>query len=536
MISTSTNGPLHSLDRARRERLRRLARIDPVGPMVAAHAVLLASLGSVENTAGVLLLAVVVFTWRVALTVVANRGNRSLRPRIYVMRAIGSLVVVGAMMALDGGTESPLFFSMLVVVVWAAAMNPLRRFMVIGVGALIVYLGVIVIVPDITVNSIARFGVYVVFLGLLAWARAVSDYWIQESQATKTLATEILEQVPTGFLLFESTTLSLLFANPGARDFGLDQPDEVSLARYGLANGSITLRELLASVAASGESLAATLYVMSIGERQERFLRIAVTHRAVTARESLIMVSAEDVSSQVAAGEHQRRFFEAANHQFRTPLSPIMAYATLIADGELSPGQLQEAGEAIGEGARRIETLLERISEMLRLKRRPNRAVQQVTVEQLVLDHVLDVAPHLRGLLQLVGEPTLTLLCEPEPLTQALVELAVNSKRHGVTPITVSVHSRGDVIAISVFDEGSGPDLDPDVPLDHTWGLLAHPEVMPPEMGDRLGISYAFTLTQTAGGNLRFHRDEKTWAFMLEFPSAIEETADAATTLMPTRS
>lgn len=531
-MSTLISDPLYSLDRARRDRLRRLVRIDPVGPMVAGHAVLLALLGSVQDPEGVLLLAAVVLAWRSVLTVLGNRGDRSTRRMAFVLRTVGSLVIVGGMMVLDGGTESPLFFSMLVVVVWAAAMTTLRRFIAIGVGALVVYVGVILVVPDITVNSMARFGVYVFFLGLLAWARAASDYWMHESQATKTLATEILEQVPTGFLLFESNGLTCLFANPSARDLDLDRPDGISLTRYGLANGSITLSELLASVAASGESLASTLYVMSMGEPHERFLRIALMYRPVSDDQGLVMVCAEDVTGQVAAGEQQRRFFESANHQFRTPLSPIMAYADLIGEGNLTAEDLREAGQAIGEGARRIETLLERINELLRLQRRPNRAFQVLTIEDLVEGHLLETAPHLRDELRLTGATDLTVRCEPAPLTEALVELAVNGKQHGLAPIVISAESHDDVVSIRIFDNGPGPDIDPATPLDHTWGLLAHPEVMPPEMGDRLGISYAFTLTQTAGGTLDFRRDEASWAFVLEFPTASQETSAAASAVM----
>lgn len=500
--------------------------------MVAGHAGLLAWLGSVQNQEGVLVLAAAVLGWRTVLTVLANRGALLGRRKAFVVRAIGSLVIVGGMMALDGGTESPLFFSMLVVVVWAAAMNTLRRFLVVGIAALGVYVGVILVVPDITVNSVARFGVYLFFIGLLVWARAVSDYWMHEAQTTKELATEILEQVPTGFLLFESTNLTCLFANPAARDLRLDAPDEIGLTRYGQPDRSAKLSELLESVAASRESLSPTLYVMSMGEPHERFLRTAVAYRRVTDDQGLLMVCAEDVSGQVEAGEQQRRFFEAANHQFRTPLSPITAYAKLIAEDNLTPEELRQAGQAIGEGAQRIETLLERISNLLRLQRRPNRALQELTVEDLVEDHLFEAAPHLRDILRLTGAVDLTMRCEPRPLAQALVELAANSERHGQPPVTISVEVQNGVVSISVRDDGPGPDLDPQVPLDHTWGMLARPEVMPPEMGHRLGISYAFTLTQTAGGTLHFRRDEDAWAFVLEFPQALPRASLAGSTVM----
>jgi signal transduction histidine kinase len=519
---------LDSSSRVIRDRFRRFSRLDPVGPVVAGHALLLTALGSVERTGDMLALAAAVLGWRGVLTFVANRADRTARHRSMFAREFGSLVLVGVMMGLDGGTDSPIFFSMLIVLVWAAAMNPLNRFVSIGIASLVVYLAVILLVPDVTVASLGRFGVFVFFVGLLAWARALSDFWERDSRRSKELAAEILTRVPTGFVLFDSVDLACLFANPVATDLGLDQPELRRLSRYGAPNGTITFYELLTSVTTSGEALAPTLYVMSTGEPRETFLRITVTPRRVADdKRLLLMVSAEDVSAQVAAGEQQRRFLESANHQFRTPLSPILAYSTLIARQELGSDDLKEAGETIRKAAIRIETLLERISSLLRLQRRHHRELHSIEVHDLFENHVFDLAPQLRDHIDVTADDNLALRCEPAPLASAILELAVNSQQHGVPPITVTAHSHNDTVSIRIYDGGPGPNLDPDTPLDLTWGAIAHPEQMPPEMGDRLGLSYAVTLTQTAGGALHYERNQTSWAFTLEFPVAHTQPVSA---------
>lgn len=503
------------------DRLRRLGRLDPVGPVVAGHGLLLAALDAVERAGAVLALAAAVFVWRGVLTFVANRANRTVRHRAMFAREVGSLVLVGLMMGLDGGTDSPIFFSMLIVLVWAVATGPLTMFASIGAASLVVYLAVILLVPDLSVASLGRFGVFVFFVGLLAWARTLSDFWERDSRRSRELAAEILTRLPTGFILFDSVDLTCLFANPAASDLGLDQPESRRLSRYGAPDDPITFHELVASVAASDEALAPTLYVLSTGEQRETFLRITATPRRVAddAR-PLLMVSAEDVSAQVAAGEHQRRFLESANHQFRTPLSPILAYSTLIARQELGPDDLKEAGETIRNAAIRIETLLERISSLLRLQRRPIRELHSIEVQDLFESHVFDLAPQLRGQVDVTAGDSMALRCEPTPLASAILELATNSQKHGIPPITVTAYRHDDTVSIRICDAGPGPDLDPTTALDFTWGAINHPEHMPPGMGDRLGLSYAVTLTQAAGGTLHFERNASSWAFKLEFPGA----------------
>ena len=109
----------------------------------------------------------------------------------------------------------------------------------------------------------------------------------------------------------------------------------------------------------------------------------------------------------------------------------------------------------------------------------------------------------------------LIMRCDPSPLVGAFRELADNARLHGIPPVIINASTVDDRTIVRVSDQGPGPDIEPSTPLDLTWGLLAHPVRMPPQMGERLGITHAYNLVLAAGGTLSFERDQSGWAFVL---------------------
>ncbi|NOY54504.1 MAG: HAMP domain-containing histidine kinase [Actinobacteria bacterium] len=492
---------------------------DPVGPIVTVHVLVLAMFGDVLHPVGTLIVAGILLLWRTGLDTLADRIALVRKGGVYLIRGVGSLVLVGVIVALDGGTESPFFFAMLIVVVWEAVTSPLRRIIWMAVAAVVVYLGVIAGANDVTVTSVVRLGVFLAFIGLLIWGRALSEYWQRESTRARTLAAGIAEEAPIGFALYDGDSLRCLFANETARRFGLADTEHTTIARFGgSAVPGQRLGEVLAGMVTSGEPGPPSLYVVPSTTGRETFLRIGASLHREMNDPALLMVYAEDVTSQVLAGEQHRRFMESANHQFRTPLSPIVGYSELIAKGELEGEDLREAAVAIRDAGARIEQLLDRISSVLRLQRGPQRSVVAVTIGELIDSYLLGARPGLESLVTVEGERSLVVRCDPLPLTIALYELIENSRRYGTPPVTISVRSIPAGVCLRVCDLGPGPDIDSRTPLGQAWSLLAHSEVMPPEMGDRLGITYAHTLTVAAGGSLRFERAKASWAFAIDLP------------------
>jgi len=493
-----------------------LVRFDPVGWVVAAHALSLAAVSTVASPVGVVSAALALPIWRTGLRSMLPRVAVGRREGLLLVRGAGSLILAGWMVGLDGGTESPLFFSMLMVVVWEAVTGPTRRFLRLAVVAVAVYLVVIVEALDVTAASVIRLGVFGGFLGLLLWGRGLSEHWQRESERAKALAAGITEGSPIGLAVYDPDTVRCLFANAIAQTFGLDDPEGASLIRVESSPES-QLVDDLAFVARSHHSQPPMLYAMVRADNPV-FFRIGISFQQIGNVRHVLVLHAEDVTAQVAVGEQHRRFLESANHQFRTPLSPIRAYAELIAQGELEVDELHEAAEAIRSGALRIERLLDRISSLLRVQREANRAGVLVPVG-VILDHLLDEHPDLRAVITVEGDVNVPVRCDPKPIETALAELVENSREHGVPPITIVIEPRLTEACLRLSDNGPGPDLDPDIDLGEPWSPIARVEVMPPEMGSRLGITYAHALTAAGGGSLRFQRDQNSWAYLLHLPS-----------------
>ncbi len=506
--------------------MTRLGRVDLVGPVVAFHVVGLAVLDAVARPVPVMAVAGGLVVWRAGLDVFAadlppsssSAGLATQQGRaVLILRGLGSLILMGVLLGLDGGTESPLFFSMLIVFTWETVISPLRRVVLLGVVALMVYAAVIVLVPDVTAKSLFRLVMFVAFIGLLAWARALTEQWQLSSARLRNVVTGVVETLPLGFAVYETGTRRCVLANETATHLGLDTPEETVFTPFG-SDTEMTVMEVLDQVTSSPESPLPGLYVVPRGPADQSIIRVGVWLEPSTGAGDRLAVYTEDVTDQVTVGEQHRRFLQSANHQFRTPLAPILAYSEMIASGELSGDGLVEAADAIRDGALRIEHLLDRIGTLTRLQAGRYRPLVPVTVGELITTHLSGIRPDLVDGVRVEGDTGLLVRCEPRTLAMALGELVENGHRHGVPPVTIVVQTEDGRAQLRLTDQGPGPDIDPDTSLDVGWGVLSRPELMPSEMGTRLGLSYAHALAQIAGATLRFERNPDGWAFVVETP------------------
>ncbi|MEX1270971.1 MAG: hypothetical protein WEB55_00810 [Acidimicrobiia bacterium] len=149
--------------------------------------------------------------------------------------------------------------------------------------------------------------------------------------------------------------------------------------------------------------------------------------------------------------------------------------------------ELREAGVTIRDAGARIEQLLDRISSLLRLQRDPKRQETTLSFGQLVEEHLCCAHPELGRCIQMEGDPDLVVRCEPRGLSAALHELVDNGIRHGTPPVLLSARLENDHVLLRVRDQGPGPPIDPGMSLDQTWTQISRAEVMPSEMGERLG-------------------------------------------------
>lgn len=514
--------PVSGAPRAWEHWERWLRDSDPVGWAVAAHVVVLVLTSERQDPTAILVLSGGLLAYRWVMKLVIGRDDEG-RALDSSARSLGSLVLVGTMVGFDGGTDSPVFFSMLIVIAWEIIVSPFRRFATLGVASLLVYLGVVLLVPDINPVSLVRMGVLAGFLILLGWARGISEYWQRESLRAKALAAEIAEGSPIGFAYYDAESDECLYMNPAGKDLGLTVREGMALVRSG-GEDEETFKDARLRVAATGEpdppTIYETIYETTDDDIRTGFIRLGISVRQSPGMPGMLMVHAEDVTHQVSVGEQHRRFLESANHQFRTPLSPILAYAELIATGELQGEELLKAAREIAGAGRRIELLLDRISVLLRLRSAVGRKETPIPVSVVVEDFLLAEHPEFGPLLAVESDASAVARCDPRAIAAALAELVDNSRLYGVPPVSISVRSTESGVRLRIWDRGTGPGLDPSVELGEAWISLSRPEVNPPDMGGRLGIAFAHTLTAMGGGTLRFERSSDDWAFTIDLQAA----------------
>lgn len=255
-----------------------------------------------------------------------------------------------------------------------------------------------------------------------------------------------------------------------------------------------------------------------------RYLRIlAVPYRPSGTEVRGVVLCGEDVTPQVAFGEARRRFLEWAAHQFRTPLTPIIGYATMLIEGDVPPDEVKEAAREILAAGLRLNGLFERIARLVRLERDVQPELEEATIEA-IFEQVSELDPALLESVDRFGDPETVVRCHPSSLFQVIFELLENGRRFGKPPITVSWERRAGAVAMRISDAGPGPEpglLSEDLfgPGDHRSGDY----VMPKGMGFRLGLAHARALAALSNAKLEFERNHTGWAFVLSLQSASSE-------------
>lgn len=472
--------------------------VDLLAVVLGLHGALLVATGSVEDPAVVSAAVVLLVGWRIAWGVVASRLPD---PRgAWMWRALGSVVAAGLAMGGDGGTDSPLFFWLLIVVASAVVVLDMRRTVSILGLSVVAYAGAAAATGDVNATAGGRFLLFLTYVAILLAGKGVSDVHRARADETRRTLAEVFDAAPMPLLVVSGPDV---VANDGARELGLLDFDGVRLL-----DGDGTLRD---AVDAAGEGRrAAGRYTAG----EDRILRLTVSPIVAG---GTVLVSGEDVTEAVSLEAQRRRFLDAANHQFRTPLSPILGYAELLASGSRDPELVDEAVAAITAGARRLTSILDRLATLARLQTTAPPPTVVVPLAKLVSTEVLARDPDLP--LEIRGDPDVDVECDPPTVGLGIFELVENGRRHGVPPVTLVWRRDGGKVIVSVSDAGPGPDLAPTSALDQVWAPASASDVMPAEMGTRLGLAAAATLVRIGGGELSFHRRGRSWAFEVRLPA-----------------
>lgn len=509
-MAVPPKSPVRLLGRQQTTRSGNWRSWDVVVLGLAVHGAILLALGTVDHPAWAFVVIVCFVAWRIAFAWLERRRASPKLATLELINGAGSLVLAALLLASDGGTESPFFFWMVIILAWHALVDSGTGFPSLALVGLISYELVVLLIPDMTVASVARLGLFALFCAVLQVGR---DRFHNQERRTGELTgmiADMWQTAPAGLFMFGDNPLRLLYTNDIAQAMALTD-DEIE-----------GLGEIAERTRQRGRQAKPSLLTLMRPEGPARHLRVtAAPHPMET--DSLVVVSAEDVSPQVAIGEERRRFLQMASHQLRTPLTPIVAYAELLAAGKLQGRDVQEASETILASAQRLDRLFSRMADVVRLQHEPTRAVTTASI-QAVLDHVDAIDRGLLRSVEISGNRQETIECDPWTLASALFELLDNGRRFGQPPIALSWSKNGKFVELRVTDAGPGPENTEDL-FTH-WGEHRSPDVVPKGMGTVLGLQHARLLTSLIGGEIEFQRGSPSWAFVLSFPVSTHHRTD----------
>jgi PAS domain S-box-containing protein len=228
------------------------------------------------------------------------------------------------------------------------------------------------------------------------------------------------------------------------------------------------------------------------------------------------------------ASEAKSEFLAAMSHEFRTPLTAIVAFAELMVAGIPQPIEgvpLQQA-ERIQGAARHLSELIEQVLTFSRLDSERERAqAEPVDLGELARDTAALVQPlaEQKGLLMEVDVPLHgpVVQTDANKVRQVLFNLLGNAVKFTERgQVRLAVHPAPGGVTLEVHDTGEG--IAP-AELDRIWEPFwqaARPEVGRPP-GTGLGLGIVRKLVRVLGGEIHVRSDPgRGTAFVVRLPAA----------------
>ncbi len=449
------------------------------------------------------------------------------RPLRALPTGAGEIVATAAavrLMTLDGGLSGWFLFWPLVLLFWFSVVRYSEHltWCVILAGA--GYLVAVAVAFPLDTGETVRL-LQVVGAALLGWTAYLQIKGREKKvRHLENFLADVLDSSPIALAVVEPRSGAISYANRTASEW-VERPltgstlaeAEANLAAVGIKTGAANLAAFLTS-AADGTTPAAEVFDFMMPSGAKRLLRlVASPHANRQGGTASVVLWAEDVTSQIQLGEERRRFLEAAGHHLRTPLTPIVGWAQMLADGTLDPEDCNEAIREILEGARSLERLFERMLSVTRLPYNPG--LSDIEVGELLDRHLRPLDRDLYAEITIDGDRDIPVRCHPDAIAGSLYELFDNSRRFGEKPYTLTWAPTETMVEMKASDAGPGPVL----PAGRTqnllpWSPLSPSDEMPKEMGNRLGLAHAITLASLGGSRLDFIRMPDRWHFALRLP------------------
>jgi len=194
----------------------------------------------------------------------------------------------------------------------------------------------------------------------------------------------------------------------------------------------------------------------------------------------------------------ERRFTADVAHELRTPITSLVAAASLLAEQvESLPDGVRRPAELLIADVVRLRRLVEELMEISRLDagREP---VVEATVDPLALLRALAAAHDWSERVTIEGDPV-DLFTDPRRLERVLANLLANAVEHGAEPIRVSVRHDARTVTIVVTDAGPGIAAEH---LPHVFDRFYKADPARSGHGSGLGLAIAQENARLLGGRL----------------------------------
>ncbi|SBT42602.1 sensor histidine kinase [Micromonospora narathiwatensis] len=203
------------------------------------------------------------------------------------------------------------------------------------------------------------------------------------------------------------------------------------------------------------------------------------------------------------AQARERRFTADVAHELRTPVTALVAAASLLADQlDTLPADARRAAELLVTDVVRLRRLVEELMEISRLD----------AGREAVSTQPVDVVAVLRGIVDARGWADRVTVAgaapatatDPRRLERVLANLVSNAIEHGGDEVRADVRHAGESVIVEVTDRGAG------IPAEHLPHLFDRFYKVDPSRtgpGSGLGLAIALENTRLLGGRLTVHSE-----------------------------
>lgn len=203
-----------------------LRRWDPLAFIFFAHGVGLALAGETQNALLVALLSGGLALIRLSVTWLLPHGTG--RTPKYMASLVSNVLAYAVILA-DGGTESPFFFWILLLLGWQVLIFDQRRFRWLGFSTLAGFLVVVGLTSEYkAAPAMFRLGLLAAFIVTLALGRWILDRREAEVARLDDVVKAIIDDAPMAMAVLDADRDSVLYANPAARDMGIASRDSMA--------------------------------------------------------------------------------------------------------------------------------------------------------------------------------------------------------------------------------------------------------------------------------------------------------------------